>query len=1096
MTTMMTKWSVALSAAIMMNMPAFAADGTWINTAGGSWPDTANWSGAAVADGIGGVADFSTVDLPADATVTLDANRTIGCLFFDDTTPSHTWTINQGTPAGILTLAVSGAAPTVDVRATVVTIGAIVAGTAGLVKDGTGTLVLAGANSYSGATVVNQGILVHSNTYSSAAQTVAAGAVIEFNATSGTRDYGLGTTFTGAGTLRKTGAGQVLWGPGGTTFSLAAGSLIDIQQGTFVGGSSANENWIANLSGMHVEAGAVFRGVEANVRLDALTGAGSIRTGYPKGAGADSYTNLTCGVNNGSGIFYGLLTNDAGAGFFVKTGTGTQTLAGTSAHTGSTSVNGGMLVINGTNSGPDTVFVNTGGTLGGVGLVAGMVINNGTLAPGDAGIGTFTANSSVTLAGTTEMEIDRSVSPSSDKLDVNATLTCGGTLVVTNIGTALVANDSFVLFSAGTFEGGFATIQLPALAAGLEWDTSTIAIDGTIAVKAIASTNPYIDITNANYSVDNGIAAVGLGGSNNAHAVGGLRWTNILTGANGGMPVGTPWWSCTVPVAFGPNLITVMGTNTAGIMRSDSVTVMRNPPSGAWINPAGGSWIADTNWQDNVIADGIDNIADFSWLNLTADATVTLDADRTIGHLMFNDTVPGNDWTINAGSPTGVLTLSCSSSASTIDVENCMATIGAVIAGVNGIIKSGGGSLALNAANTYGGGTVVSRGTLRIKGLNNAGSGGITLGDDATGTNDVAFIADYGSDDTGPNVTVSSNGSGTAMISLTTQNQSLNSIITLNRPTTITASPASGGTYVNFDGSGKISGTVGTLTLQSTSGRLYIDSYVGGHGNNFIGTVCLPLGSVWAWCTDSFGLSNDVIMSGTAALNMPAMDLAIGSLSGAPGNTINLNTFTLMISSPSNTVFNGVINGGGGVTKSGTGAQTFAGVNTYGGPTTVNGGTLVVNGLLPSLVTVALDATLAGTGTVGNVTMLTGSRYYFELHGGGSSDFLKVNTTLDLTQPGVTVHIQAVEPILEDETNTVIAFGATNGDWANVTVTYGEGTTGTAATIIVEPNAVKVTGVNGVPEPAAAGALFVIGYWLFAWRSRMRGSPQFIQLGH
>ena len=48
------------------------ANGTWINANGGSWNNAANWQGGKIAQGIGFTADFSTLRLSADATVTLD----------------------------------------------------------------------------------------------------------------------------------------------------------------------------------------------------------------------------------------------------------------------------------------------------------------------------------------------------------------------------------------------------------------------------------------------------------------------------------------------------------------------------------------------------------------------------------------------------------------------------------------------------------------------------------------------------------------------------------------------------------------------------------------------------------------------------------------------------------------------------------------------------------------------------------------------------------------------------------------------------------------------------------------------------------------
>ena len=56
--------------------------------------------------------------------------------------------------------------------------------------------------------------------------------------------------------------------------------------------------------------------MEANVRVDALSGAGTITSGY-NGSG---YANFTFGVNNGSGTFAGVLVNHNGVytGNFVR----------------------------------------------------------------------------------------------------------------------------------------------------------------------------------------------------------------------------------------------------------------------------------------------------------------------------------------------------------------------------------------------------------------------------------------------------------------------------------------------------------------------------------------------------------------------------------------------------------------------------------------------------------------------------------------------------------------------------------------------------------------------------------------------------------
>ncbi len=85
---------------------AVADSGTWTNDASGSWSNLNNWSGSIIADGSGNTADFSTIDISADRTVTVDTSRTIGNIMFGDTDTSSAagWTLTR-TGTNDLTLA-------------------------------------------------------------------------------------------------------------------------------------------------------------------------------------------------------------------------------------------------------------------------------------------------------------------------------------------------------------------------------------------------------------------------------------------------------------------------------------------------------------------------------------------------------------------------------------------------------------------------------------------------------------------------------------------------------------------------------------------------------------------------------------------------------------------------------------------------------------------------------------------------------------------------------------------------------------------------------------------------------------------------------
>lgn len=228
----------------------------------------------------------------------------------------------------------------VTVPAGTTTISTVISGLGGIQKEGPGTLVLGGANTVSGPLRINSGVLVlHRDAMT---------------------EYSGDTIITGTGTLRKTGAGEVSWGPARANFALGAGSLIDVQEGIFKGASYSNDDWTANKSDLNVGPDGTFRGTEANVRVNVLTGSGKISSGF----NAAIYSTFTFGVENGTGTFDGVLADDLAPASYTKTGTGTQILTGFHTYTGSLTVNGGTLEVT-SDSLPDAgaVRLATGGVL-------------------------------------------------------------------------------------------------------------------------------------------------------------------------------------------------------------------------------------------------------------------------------------------------------------------------------------------------------------------------------------------------------------------------------------------------------------------------------------------------------------------------------------------------------------------------------------------------------------------------------------------------------------------------------------------------------------------------------------------------------------
>jgi len=242
-------------------------------------------------------------------------------------------------------------------------------------------------------------------------------------------------------------------------------------------------------------------------------------------------TTLTVSNSSSTTSFSGTLRDFSTAKSlsFVQAGGGTTVLTGANTYRGTTLVNGGMLLVKGS-LGTGAVTV-TNGTLGGNGIVGGPITvqSDGTLAPG-GGLNTLTVNNNVILqtGSTTVLEINKTAQVN-DQLLVSGTLTCGGTLVVTNLSGALIAGDSFQLFQAGSITGSFSSNSLPALDAGLAWSTSNLS-SGLVRVVQTTPTNLVLNVSSANlnFSWPAGYTGWRLQAQTNSSSTGlGTNWMDV-----------------------------------------------------------------------------------------------------------------------------------------------------------------------------------------------------------------------------------------------------------------------------------------------------------------------------------------------------------------------------------------------------------------------------------------------------------------------------------------------------------------------------------------------------------------------------------------
>jgi hypothetical protein len=172
----------------------------------------------------------------------------------------------------------------------------------------------------------------------------------------------------------------------------------------------------------------------------------------------------------------------------IKSGSGTWTLGDVTTTSGTVTNSGGTLVLNGTIA-VTNVSVENFAALAGNGIITGPVTiqAGGTLAPG-ASIGQLTISNTLTLAGTTILELNKAAGTNDSVVGLSS-VTYGGTLMVTNLAGALAAGDSFQLFSAESSEGSFSELILPELQPGLAWDTNALS-SGALSIVASVPTNP------------------------------------------------------------------------------------------------------------------------------------------------------------------------------------------------------------------------------------------------------------------------------------------------------------------------------------------------------------------------------------------------------------------------------------------------------------------------------------------------------------------------------------------------------------------------------------------------------------------------------
>ncbi len=606
-----------------------------------------------------------------------------------------------------------------------------------LVKTGPGMLVLNGANTYTGATIIRGGVL-------------------------STASLANGNSTSGIGNSPSTAPALVL--DGGTLQYTGAGVSTD-------------RSFVLTTNGGGIDAsgsGPLVFSTSSNVMLVPPP---IVASGPLAGTGARAIT-LT-GTNTNQNVFAGqIVDGTGGATSLVKNGAGWWTLTNNNTYSGSTTVNGGTLTLSaatnnniasstlinvgasglldlsGLNS--STLVLAGGQTITGPGLVSGSItasalagIQPGTVASGLAGTGASNISGGLALLGNSSLNFGLNGSNgTANTINVGGTLTLPGS--GTAVSVALYSPNGAVPFTPGAGTTIYDLIQygsLSGLLSELSVSNPNSAFSYSFGTTTVGGAN-YVDLSITQLAVAGVWATNGPGNWSNA-----ANWTGgVPQNAGDSATFSSAITSSATVTLDQPETVgSVTFTNTASYVVSGTNTLTLSSTAGASIKSTLGSHTiaAPVNLAFNTAA----NVSNGATLTLSGPlggaGALTFNGGGTLvlsGSNNYGPTAGTVGTTINAGlvqvgnsasfstgdvSVAGNATIQAvanglslannfiiaGSATATLDTQGNTLTVGGVISesAVSGSLsKNGSGTLILTASNSYSGATRINAGTLQL----------------------------------------------------------------------------------------------------------------------------------------------------------------------------------------------------------------------------------------------------------------------------------------------------------------------------------------------------------------------------------------------
>jgi autotransporter-associated beta strand protein len=428
----------------------------------------ANWSTNPAAPVAAG--QSAQFDATGNASVVVTAGPiTPDSWTFNAASQSYTVTgaaVNFGTTTGLVNNATAGS----------ISIANSLGGAAAQLQQlGTGTLILSGTNTYTGATTIDAGTLALTGTGSIAASNEV------FLSNTGAK-FDISGTTAGASITTLNGISGSNVNLGAQTLTITAGNILNIYYGAIGGsGGLTVTGGFAVLGGTNTYTGVTTINSGADLSINGTGTIASSSKVIDNGSLDLSVMSVDSSIKSlagtvGANLFLGSHTltltaaNDTFGGLISGSGGltlagGTETLTGVIGYSGATTINGGTLVVNSSLASSSGITVNPGGTLAGTGAVGGTSIAGGTFAPGSG-----TPGSSLTVFGvlgfTAASTYAVNINPTTSSF---ATVTGAATLAGATV-NAIYAAGSYVakqytILTAGSLIGSFGSLvnsNLPA----------------------------------------------------------------------------------------------------------------------------------------------------------------------------------------------------------------------------------------------------------------------------------------------------------------------------------------------------------------------------------------------------------------------------------------------------------------------------------------------------------------------------------------------------------------------------------------------------------------------------------------------------------